>query len=157
MAGGWAEFIDYDMAVRSPDQTVPTDSVLQTSNTEFLRALRDQGIEPCPGPRLEGLLKAAGFEDVRATKIPLPIGTWPYDQRLVNLQCARYNTRPLTIVRTQKEVGTWNFLQTIENVEAFVTYPFSKHLGYSQAHIEKLCADLRAELQNPKMHSLFYM
>ena len=138
LPGGYCEFTEYDMTVHSPDETVPDDSVLRKTNTKFIQALRTQGIEPCPGPLLENLLKDAGFENVKATKIPLPIGTWPSERRL-------------------KEVGAWNFLQIVENVDAFVTYLFSKQLSYSRAEIERLCGDLRAQIQDPKIHAMVYM
>ena len=72
------------MTVRSPNESVSEDGVLRTSNSKFLRCLRDQGLEPNPGPLLEGLLKSSGFEHVRVTKMPFPLGSWPLDPRLVS-------------------------------------------------------------------------
>lgn len=51
--------------------------------TILLQASRDFGRDPCPGPKLEGYLKDAGFKNVQAFKFKLPIGPWPKDKRLV--------------------------------------------------------------------------
>lgn len=51
--------------------------------TTLLQAARDFGCDPCPGPKLEGWMKEAGFADVRAQKYKLPIGPWPKDEFLV--------------------------------------------------------------------------
>lgn len=48
-----------------------------------MEMMKGLGLEPNPGVHLEGWLKDAGFEDVKVKKIPLPVGTWPADKRLV--------------------------------------------------------------------------
>ena len=65
-------------------------------------------------------------------------GTWPADKRL-------------------KEVGAWNFLQTIENVDSFVTYVFGQMMALSGPEVKELCEKLRVQLKDPKTHSLFYL
>lgn len=68
----------------SPDNTLPDGSPVHKLNREFIKICREQGIEACPGPLLDEWLKDAGFEDVKVTKMPLPVGTWPADKRLVS-------------------------------------------------------------------------
>ena len=61
------------------------DSACFKISKEFIKAIRDAGKEPCPGPLLEGLVKDAGFVNVHHQKYPLPVGTWPADKHLVSL------------------------------------------------------------------------
>ena len=81
--GGWVEYIDLDLECRSPDDSVTREHASKHFNELFLAASRKSGMEPCPGPRLEGWLKDAGFEGVTAERHVLPVGTWPADKHLV--------------------------------------------------------------------------
>ncbi len=82
--GGYVEFIDLDVNWVSPDGSLTEDHASLKFNREFLKASRLAGVEPCPGPLLEGLLKDAGFENVVAEKYIWPVGTWPADRHLVS-------------------------------------------------------------------------
>lgn len=77
------ECIENDLKVTSPDGSLKSDMALYKFNREFLKASVESGMEPCPGPLLEDLMKNAGFEDVTATKFVWPVGTWPADKHLV--------------------------------------------------------------------------
>ena len=81
--GGWVEYIDLDLECRSPDDSVTREHASKHFNELFLAASRKNGMEPCPGPLLEGWLKDAGFEGVTAERHVLPVGTWPADKHLV--------------------------------------------------------------------------
>lgn len=102
--GGYSEFQDYDIVFYSEDGTLTDDRELSsntmqtTSNrmivpiqkwiTTFIQAARDFGREPCPGPRLAGLMRDAGFQNVQEKKYKVPIGPWPKDKHLVRIsQC----------------------------------------------------------------------
>ena len=137
-AGGWCEVVDYDAAVHAADDGLPAGSALRTASARFIKALQDQGAEPSPGPRLEGWMKAAGFADVRATKIPLPVGAWPADARL-------------------REVGAWNLVQIAEHVEGLVNWVFGRLLGESEEAVARLCEELRVELLSSNVRPMFYM
>ena len=81
--GGLAEFIDFDLAYGSPDNTIPKDSVTWKANAEFRKMATSIGVESCPGPHLAKWMKDAGFEDINEQVNPLPIGTWTADKHLV--------------------------------------------------------------------------
>jgi hypothetical protein len=49
----------------------------------MIKATEVSGREGCPGPKLKGLIKEAGFENVTEEIFPLPIGMWPKDKKLV--------------------------------------------------------------------------
>ncbi|CAD6573919.1 MAG: hypothetical protein ASARMPRED_006361 [Alectoria sarmentosa] len=136
--GGWVECIDLDLEWNSPDGSLTPDLASKHFNTTFLKASRESGMEPCPGPLLEGWLKDAGFKDVAAERHVWPVGTWPADKHL-------------------KEVGAWNYLQIMEGLEAFTYALFTRVLGYSQQEVDVVCAKIRKEMRNSKMHAYFYL
>jgi len=41
------------------------------------------GVEPEPGPKLEGWVRDGGFSNIHVVKIPCPVGMWPKHKRLV--------------------------------------------------------------------------
>ncbi|KAI4235988.1 MAG: hypothetical protein LQ349_002822 [Xanthoria aureola] len=61
--GGYSEFQDYDLVYYSEDGTLTDDLAIQKWITIFLQAARDFGRDPCPGPRLAGLMRDAGFQN----------------------------------------------------------------------------------------------
>ena len=81
--GGYVECIDLDIEVTSPDGTFTPDRAFYKFNREFLKISKATGMEPCPGPLLEGWMKETGFLDVTAHKFVWPVGTWPADKHLV--------------------------------------------------------------------------
>ncbi|CAO1599178.1 hypothetical protein XANCAGTX0491_002918 [Xanthoria calcicola] len=80
--GGYSEFQDYDLLYYSEDGTLTDDLAIQKWITIFLQAARDFGRDPCPGPRLAGLMRDAGFQNVEEEKYKIPIGPWPKDKHL---------------------------------------------------------------------------
>ena len=81
--GGAVEFVDYDVRWVTPDDSLEEGSPIHTLINTFIKLHRDAGQEPCPGLFLEGWFKDAGFKDVRVTKMPMPIGTWAADKKMV--------------------------------------------------------------------------
>lgn len=49
----------------------------------FIEGTRDNGMEPCPGPKLEKWVKEAGFTEVVDERLAFPIGPWAKDKTLV--------------------------------------------------------------------------
>ncbi|KAL8874547.1 MAG: hypothetical protein Q9174_000134 [Haloplaca sp. 1 TL-2023] len=139
--GIWAmeyEFIDLDLAWTSPDGSLLEEHAGKRFNNEFIKASHAAGIEPCPGLYLEKWMKDAGFQNVKAEKFVWPVGTWPKDKHL-------------------KEVGAWNYLQIMEGLEAFTFQLFTQHLGYSKAEVEVICANIRKEMKDPRLHIMFHL
>ncbi|KAL8780676.1 MAG: hypothetical protein Q9194_000779 [Teloschistes cf. exilis] len=136
--GGWAEFIDLDLRWTSPDGSLKEEHAGKKFNNEFIKASHQANIEPCPGLYLEQWMKDAGFKDVKGEKFVWPVGTWPKDKDL-------------------KERGAWNYLQIMEGLEAFTFALFTKQLGYSKAEVEVICAKIRSEMKDPKLHIMFHL
>ncbi|KAL8716020.1 MAG: hypothetical protein Q9225_006293 [Loekoesia sp. 1 TL-2023] len=136
--GGWAEFIDLDLTWTSPDGSLREEHASKKFNNVFIKTCRDAGIEACPGLYLEGWMKDAGFQNVHTEKHILPVGTWPKDKNL-------------------KEVGAWNYLQIMEGLEAFTLALFTREAGYSVDEVKVICANIRKEIKDPKMHAMFHL
>ena len=146
------------MEWRAPDESL-TGTAAKRFNTTFLSAARQGGMDPCPGPQLETWLRDAGFRDVRAESFVLPVGIWPADKHLVSeVPMSGMSGRLLTwrfFLCLQKEVGAWNYLQCMEGLEAFSYGIFTRILGYSKREVDVVCAKIRKDLKNPKIHPFF--
>ena len=147
---------------RSPDDSLTPDLASKHFNTVFLKASRETGLEPCPGPLLEGWIKDAGFTNVVVERRVWPVGMWPADKHLVspsNFPRSEFSTHDLLIQPSlsQKEVGAWNYLQIMEGLEAFTYALFTRVLGYTQQEVDVVCAKIRKEMKDPKMHAYFYL
>ncbi|OAT01462.1 hypothetical protein, variant [Blastomyces dermatitidis ER-3] len=84
--GGWAEFQDFDVHWYSDDGSYDPKSALGRWFSLFYEAARQHGRELAPGPRLEGLVRGAGFTDVVVKKMRVPVGRWPKDPKLVRIR-----------------------------------------------------------------------
>jgi len=80
--GGWVEFQDWDSACYSEDGTTK-DTAIEDYYRLIVEGYESQGYETCPGPKLEQWLHDAGFQDVKAEKLRIPMGTWPKDKKFV--------------------------------------------------------------------------
>ena len=149
---------DLDLAWRSPDNSLTPEHASLKFNHEFLKACRALNMEPCPGPLLESWIKECGFVDVKSEKFVWPVGTWPADKHLVRPhKFWAFFLRIYDPNRRQKEVGAWNYLQISEGLEAFTYALFTRQLGYSQKEVDVVCAKIRKEMKDPKMHAMFYL
>ncbi|KAL9055906.1 MAG: hypothetical protein Q9206_002956 [Seirophora lacunosa] len=147
--GGYTEFQDYDLEYYSEDGTLGEELPISKWITTLLQASRDFQRDPCPGPKLEGWMRDAGFADVQATRYKIPIGPWPKDKHL---------EQRLTFSgpgNAQKTVGAWNLVQIEEGLEAFTLRLFTQTLGWRTEEVQVLLADVRKNLRDPKVHAQF--
>lgn len=152
--GGYVEFNDLDLYWTSPDGSLTEDHTVYKFNRQFIKTCIEQGIDPCPGEKLAGYLKDAGFVDVVEQKFPMPVGTWPADKHLVSSSASIIEFMMLSLVK--KEVGAWNYLQVTEGLEAFLTALFTRNLGYSKEEVDVICAKIRLEMKDSKLHGMFH-
>jgi hypothetical protein len=45
--------------------------------------VRQLGMDPFPASQLEGWMRDAGFINMKSALLPLPLGPWPKDEKLV--------------------------------------------------------------------------
>ncbi|EGS19969.1 uncharacterized protein CTHT_0044650 [Thermochaetoides thermophila DSM 1495] len=134
--GGWAEFQDFDLQYYSEDGSLKPESYTYQWITTLLDAARQTGRDPCPGPKLEGYLRDAGFINVEHRRIRWPIGPWPRDPHL-------------------KEVGMYNWHQIMQGLEAFSLRLYCQVLGWKEEEVMVLLGHVRNELRNPGLHAQF--
>lgn len=135
--GGWAEFQDWNTFIYSHDNSIPPDSAIAKFHAMCGNARESQGFDMKPGKSLEGWMKAAGFQNVHAQKIYLPLGTWPKDRSL-------------------KEIGAFNLLQMQEAVEAIClgTLPHAPE-PWSYEEIQAFLIQIRQDFRNRKFHGRY--
>lgn len=81
--GGWVEFQDFDMQFYSADGTFVPGCATDEWAKEIVAGLEAMGREPEPGPKLEKWIRNAGFTNVSHQCLPIPVGIWPKDRRMV--------------------------------------------------------------------------
>lgn len=105
--GGWAEFQDFDLTYYSEDGSLREDQNISKWYTTLLNAISEFGRDPCPGPKLEGWMKDAGFEGVQHEKLRLPIGPWAKDKHLVCCAPRQADRKDFVgaLTKTRKRLG----------------------------------------------------
>lgn len=103
-------------------------------NRFALQGLEKAGLDPRPGPQLEGWVRDAGFVDVQIKRFKVPLGRWPKDAKM-------------------KHVGAWFLLNMLEGLGAMSLAIFTRYLGWSVDEVEVLLAKARADLRTGRMHA----
>ncbi|KAH0541824.1 hypothetical protein FGG08_003707 [Glutinoglossum americanum] len=80
---GYVEFQDIDLQYHSHDNSLLPTHSLHRWNADLIKAANIAGREPSPGPKLEGWIRAAGFQNVVHEMFVLPLGPWPKEPKLV--------------------------------------------------------------------------
>ncbi|KAF2250247.1 S-adenosyl-L-methionine-dependent methyltransferase [Trematosphaeria pertusa] len=131
--GGWVEFQDFDTRFYTTSGgEYNKDTTIGQWADRIADGLRKFGVEPDPGPQIETWVKDAGFTNVHSRTLPFPVGTWPKD-------------------KTLKEVGAFNLLQFLDNLEGMTLRIYTSAWGWKPEEVKVLCAQLRKEFKNPKM------
>ncbi|OAX77124.1 hypothetical protein ACJ72_08581 [Emergomyces africanus] len=134
--GGWVELYDCDLEYRSFDGSLTKEHAIYKNEALVISGTRKHGREPCPGPKLKGWMKDAGFVNITERIVPLPLGTWPKDPKL-------------------KEMGAWNLLQFMEGVEGWSIAALTRYHGWSLEEAQVALAHVRADAKNRSIHLYF--
>jgi hypothetical protein len=95
--GGWVEFQDFDMRFYSSDGTFRPGCATHEWTKEMVLGLKAMDRVPEPGPKLEKWVRNAGFQNVNHQCLPIPVGIWPKDSRMVRYQLERCNATASTV------------------------------------------------------------
>ncbi|KAJ4302534.1 hypothetical protein N0V88_002683 [Collariella sp. IMI 366227] len=131
--GGWAEFQDFNVEYYSEDGSLKADSAIIKWTKSLNAAAYAAGRDPCPGSKLEGWVRDAGFVNVTHHKFRFPIGDWPKDPHL-------------------KTVGKLNLMQVLQGPVAFSLRLFVDVMKWEQDEVTTLLANVRKELMDRKVH-----
>lgn len=129
--GGWVEFTDYDTVFYTSTggnwKTDGSEPIERWSKT-LAEGMNKFGMDANPGPRLEGWVREAGFEDVQTTVLPYPVGTWPKDKRM-------------------KEIGAYNLVHFLDGLEPISLRCFVHGVGWSLEEVQVFLAQLKPEFK----------
>ncbi|ORY11164.1 S-adenosyl-L-methionine-dependent methyltransferase [Clohesyomyces aquaticus] len=134
--GGWVEFQELDLQYYSEDGSFKDSSAMAGWLKILLDSSRNAGRDPCPGPKVEGWVKEAGFRNVVHQKIKVPIGPWAKEKR-------------------QKDIGLFNLVQTLDGLEGFSMRLFTNVLGWRPEEVEVMCSKVRVELKSKSNHVMY--
>lgn len=136
-SGGWVEFQDWDTFIYSTDDSIPAESAINQFHTMSGAARESQGFDMKPGRSLERWMRAAGFQNIQAHKILLPLGPWPK-------------------MPSQKEIGVYNLLQMETAIEGIClgTLPHAPQ-PWSVEEIQVFLAHIRKDFRNPQFHGQY--
>ncbi|KAL2000617.1 hypothetical protein VTN02DRAFT_2860 [Thermoascus thermophilus] len=133
--GGWVEFQDWDIMIRSDDGSTKGTAIEQYY-IHIVGAFERQGYEPRPGPKFKGWLEEAGFVDVHVQKYRIPMGTWPKD-------------------KYYKTLGTWNLMQAEAGFEGSAMAVLTRYANWSKEEVSVLAAKTKNDARNRSIHPVF--
>lgn len=144
--GGWVEFQDFTMKFYSNDGSyersactseeefpAPTPP-LDHWTSEIITGIKSLGLEPEPGPKLEGWVRDAGFVNIVHHLLPIPVGDWPKDKKL-------------------KRIGRADLIQFLNGLDAISLRVFTTTRGWKPEEVQVLLADVRRTLKDGGVHT----
>lgn len=83
-------------------------------------------------------LREAGFEAIKTEVIKEAVGPWPRDPHM-------------------KEIGMWKLESVDAGLEAYALAPLTRALGWTEEEVLMLCADVRRESRDMRIHAYFHV
>jgi len=136
--GGYFEIQDFSYPARCDDNTMTPDSAIVEWCNLTLKAAATAGRPLFPTSEYKNYLRDAGFEDIVETVHLWPTNRWPKDPR-------------------HKDIGSWCLANLEGGLEGITTAHFTRALGWTVPEVLALCARVRKELRDPKIHVYFPM
>ncbi|RGP77203.1 hypothetical protein FLONG3_4718 [Fusarium longipes] len=132
--GGWYEIQDIQIPVFCDDGTLdPKTSPIMKWQEGLIEGSRKLGRPLGESDKYKSIVEKAGFKNVVETIYRWPTNSWPKDAKL-------------------KELGKWNLVNFDAGLEGVSLALFIRVLDWSKEEVLTLCADVRKELRNPKVH-----
>ncbi|KAJ0159576.1 hypothetical protein CTA2_9451 [Colletotrichum tanaceti] len=126
--GGWAEIVDMSGEYYSDDGTLTEEHATRKWNKTLVDAIVTMGRESRPGPKLEGWVRDAGFENMFHKMLKVPIGPWAKDPH-------------------HRDVGWMNLSQVLQGLEGFSMRVFTGVLDWTAEEVQVQLAQVRNELK----------
>ena len=134
-SGGYTEIQDFDYIYFSDDGSLTEDHAIKKWVTTLCRAaLEKNKRDACPGPKLKGWMKDAGYVNVEEQIFRIPIRPWPANKDF-------------------KRIGEWNRLQLLEGMEAMSIYLLVNVLGWQMDEMKVFLAQVRNDLMDRRIHA----
>ncbi|KAF4911812.1 Secondary metabolism regulator LAE1 [Colletotrichum fructicola] len=132
--GGYLEIQDSIWPPVCDDGTLKEDSALYKWSHLLVEACDKIGRPINQTNKRPAMMEAAGFEEIKTTRVRFPISPWPKDQKL-------------------KEVGTANQVQLVHGLEALTLGLFTRVLDWNKEEAMVMCLEVRKDLKNLKIHA----
>ncbi|KAF5551650.1 methyltransferase [Fusarium mexicanum] len=137
--GGWYEIQDIQLPVFCDDGTLDLEtSPLMKWQECLIEGSRKLGRPLGESDKYKDIVEKTGFRNVVETIYTWPTNSWPQEPKL-------------------KELGKWNLINFESGLEGVSLALFTRVLGWSKDEVLSLCADVRNELRNPKVHGYWKM
>ena len=132
--GGYLEMQEFHTCFYSFDDGLDNAPYLKDWDLQTAEASRRFGKDLRKAHVLKQYMEDAGFVDVQEAIYKVPIGPWAKGKKF-------------------KELGNYSLVQLLNSVEPFSLALFSRVLGYTIDEIKIICARVKNDLVNPKLHS----
>ena len=154
--GGWVEFQDFDMQFYTANGEFTPDCPLAEWTRIVINGLKKAGVEPEPGPKLEGWVKEAGFTNIHHKLLPIPVGVWPKNRKLVSSPKPIFFFTLLfakKFLSVQKEIGALDYHQFLEGLEGISMHIFTASEGWKPEEVQLFLVGVRQDLKNPRLQA----
>ncbi|KAL2435003.1 Methyltransferase [Exophiala dermatitidis] len=136
--GGYLEQAEYSAQFSSDDNSCLPDGGIAAWNKVGPECHQKLGRELQVLESMRDHMVDAGFEDVTEHRFKWPIGPWPRDPVL-------------------KELGHWARAHVETGLENWTLRLLTSVLGWTADEVRILCANVRSEIRNPKVHAIHRM
>ncbi|KIV94201.1 hypothetical protein PV10_01989 [Exophiala mesophila] len=135
--GGWVECQEFDLDIKSDDNTIPEDSNLIKWQNLWEEGIQKAGLTGrCYPEKMVEQLKEAGFINTRILPFKMPTGPWAKDPML-------------------RQSGLCVLAGMLDGMTGLSMRVFTQLLGWSVEEMEILLAKAKVELKNKRIHSYF--
>jgi len=138
--GAWIEQMEFDIRVKSDDDSLPKDSVLANWGETFIGCSERAGRPLTIQETMRAGMEKAGFVDLHEKVYKVPIGTWPRD-------------------RVLKEIGKLNYHHWVTGMEGYAMWlltNFGDPAPWSVEEVQLYLAEVRMQLKDPSIHGYEY-
>ncbi|KAK5100977.1 hypothetical protein LTS08_004583 [Lithohypha guttulata] len=136
--GGYIEHAEYSAQFTTDDDSVPSDGGVAAWNAVGPECHEVLKTELQVLEKTADNLRASGFSDVEQHGFKWPIGTWPKRKEL-------------------KKLGRLVYAHIDTGLENWTLRLLTSVLGWSAEEVYVLCANVRQDLCNPKVHAIHKM
>jgi hypothetical protein len=136
--GGYHEIQDLCLPTECDDGTMAVDGALHKWQLGLVEASKKLGRPLGNAREYKGFLEKAGFINVVEKKFKWPSNTWPKDPKY-------------------KTLGMWQLANAENGLEAWTLALYTRALGWSKEQVLTLCANVRKDIRNPKIHAYWNM
>ncbi|KAI6381089.1 hypothetical protein MCOR25_001388, partial [Pyricularia grisea] len=133
--GGWCQMVEMSFVSQSDNGTLTEYHALSQWSEKY-RQSQSPYKDPDAASQLATLMMGAGFVDVEARDMPLPMSAWSNNAR-------------------ERSIGAANRDNVHKLLASLATYPFAQGLGMSLKDIHLLVAQARNEAENPAYKAYF--